>query len=250
MLRAQSLILVASLASLAHAQAVPAATQREAAAPRATKPFTNRAGTFRVELPQDWRQLAPAESKPLAAAVADLPHDVRQNVPEMFYAVGPVDRWLRGDFDGEYLYVVEQDAEWHLDGDLKARLQQMWDDKGADDGQRYEVLSATQSKLGADGYDAVVVDRRIHPARGSALRSLDLHVPTGGREITLCLVAKEEGFDSRRPELMARANSLTLARKQRGEATLSDRLWTPILVGAGVGLLFLVLYKKTRRPPA
>lgn len=249
MFRAFCLLLAASFPSHVDAQPASDAAPQDPTAPRATKPFTNRAGTFRVELPQDWRQLAPGESKPLAVAVADLPHDVRQNVPDMFYAVGPVDRWLRGDFDGEYLYVVEQDSEWHVDGDLKARLQQMWDDKGADDGQRYEVLSATKSKLGADGNDAVVVERRIRPARGPALRSLDLHVPTGGREVTLCLVSKEEGFDARREGLLARANSLALARKQRGESTLSDRLWTPILVGAGVGLVFLVLYKKTRRPP-
>ncbi len=221
---------------------------QDPAAPRATKPFTNRANTFRIEVQADWRQLAPGELRLLAAKIADLPHDVRQNLPDNFYAVGPVDRWLRGDFDGEYVYVVEQSAEWHLDGDLKARLQQMWDEKGADDGQRYETLTAERGKLGADGNDAVIVERRIHPARGPALRSIDLHVPTGGREITLCLVAKDDGFDARRPGLMARANSLTLARKQRGEATLSDRLWTPILVGAGVGLVFLVLYKKSRRP--
>lgn len=249
MLRALCLTLVASTASRADAQAAPATTPQQHASPRATKPFTNRAGTFRVELPTDWRQLAPGEVKQLVAAVPDLPHDVCQNVPDLFYAVGPVDRWLRGDFDGEYLYVVEQDAEWHVDGDLAARLQQMWDQKGADDGQRYEALSAAEGKLGTEQHDALVVERRIHPARGPALRSIDLHVPTGGREITLCLVAKDDGFDARRQDLMARANSLTLARKQRGEASLSDRLWTPILVGAGVGLVFLVLYKKTRRPP-
>lgn len=244
------LAVLAASSTFALAQApttAPPSSAVEKAPDSAT--FANLAGSFRVQVPPSWRQLAPGELKALTAAVPQLPHDVRQNVPHMFYAVGPVEAWLRGEFDGEYLYVVEQDAEWHLDGDLKARLQQMWSDKGATDGQRYEVLSAERVSLGPEAHPAVVADRRITPTDGRALRSLDVHVPTGGREVTLCWTCREDAFDQKRGEFLARAHTIALARKSRGEQKLSDRLWTPLLAGGVVGIILLVLYRKARRPP-
>jgi len=245
-LRAPLALIAASttLLAVSLAQEAPQPTQRS----QATRPFTNRAGSFRIDLPADWRQLGPAELKALTTTLPSLPQDVTQNVPHLFYAVGPIDRWMRGEFDGEYLYVVEQDAEWHLDGDLKARLQQMWSAKAADDGQSYEILSAERAQLGADANPAVIVERRIRTKAGETLRSLDLHVPTGGREVTLCLATRDDAFEKKRSELIARANTLSLARRSRGETKLSDRLWTPLAAGAVVGILFLILYRRSRRP--
>ena len=252
-MRRAFLAVLAASSTFAIAQAptvAPAPTATSNPQEPSGAPFANRAGSFRVQVPQGWRQLAPGELKALAAAVPQLPHDIRQNVPHSFYAVGPVDAWLRGEFDGEYLYVVEQDAEWHLDGDLKARLQQMWSEKGAADGQRYEVLAVERITLGSEAHPAVVADRRIVPAQGAALRSLDVHVPTGGREVTLCWTCREDAFAQKRDEFLARARTLALARKSRGEQKLSDRLWTPLLAGGAVGIVLLVLYRKARRPPA
>ncbi|MEY4830555.1 MAG: hypothetical protein RLZZ562_2351 [Planctomycetota bacterium] len=248
MLRAPLALIAASTTLLAVtlAQEAPQPSQQS----QATRPFTNRAGSFRIDLPADWRQLGPAELRTLTTTLPSLPHDVTQNVPHLFYAVGPVERWMRKDFDGQYLYVVEQDAEWHLDGDLKARLQQMWSEKGKDDGQTYEILSAERAQLGADANPAVIVERRIRTKAGDAFRSLDLHVPTGGREVTLCLVARDDAFEEQRSQLLARANTLSLARRSRGETKLSDRLWTPLAAGAVVGILFLILYRRSRRPPS
>lgn len=243
---------IALLAASVTFLAASSAQETPPSQPRAntTRPFTNRAGSFRIDLPADWRQLGPAELTTLASVLPSLPHDITQNVPHLFYAVGPIERWLRKDFDGEYLYVVEQDAEWHLDGDLKQRLQQMWSQKSASDGQTYEILSAERTQLGADANPAVMVERRIRSKAGDSYRSLDLHIPTGGREVTLCLMARDDAFDSKRSELLARANTVSLARRSRGETKLSDRLWTPLAAGAVVGILFLILYRRSRRPPA
>lgn len=211
--------------------------------------FRNRAQSFRVDLPDDWRQLAPGEVLSLRRAVTDLPHDLRENEPALFYGVGPVDRWLAGTFDGVYLYVVEQDAEWHLEGDLRERLQHMWDHKGEHDGIRYEVLSATKTEIGPDLHPAVLAERRISPVVGRTQHSLDVHVPTGGRELTLCFVSWDENFATAVPTFRAAIDTMTFARRSRGELTLSDRLWTPVLAGAAVGLVLLLLYRRSRRPP-
>lgn len=250
-MRRAFLAVLAASSTFALAQ-VPAATPPSSAVAQVpdSATFANLAGSFRVQVRSNWRQLAPGELKALAAAVPQLPHDVRQNVPHLFYAVGPVEAWLRGEFDGEYLYVVEQDAEWHLDGDLKARLQQMWSEKGAADGQGYDVLAAERVSLGPEAHPAVVAERRITPKAGAAFRSLDVHVPTGGREVTLCWTCRDDAFDAKRAEFLARAHTIALARKSRGEQKLSDRLWTPLLAGGAVGVILIVLYRKARRPPA
>jgi hypothetical protein len=95
--------------------------------------WSDRANQFQVDLPPDWRQLAPGEVDDVAAALPALPRDLRQNEPSMYYAVGPVDRWRRGDFDGVYLYVVYQENEWQTDAkgadpQLAAQLQAQWDE--------------------------------------------------------------------------------------------------------------------------
>lgn len=41
-------------------------------------------------------------------------------------AVGPVDQWLHGTFDGLFLYIVYQENEWQVEGDLGEQLEQLW----------------------------------------------------------------------------------------------------------------------------
>jgi hypothetical protein len=212
------------------------------------RPFRSRSNTFRIDLPADWRQLAPGEVADLQRKVPDLPLDVGRNEPALFYAVGPIDRWLAGDFDGSYLYVVEQDNEWHLGGDLQPMLQAMWDRKGASDGNRYEILAVERTEAGV-GHDPVVTcRRRITPPTGRAQCSLDVHAPTGGIELTLCFTCWDDDFQRQLPRFRAMLGTLELARKARGSTGLADRLWTPVIAGAIVGTLLLLLYRHTRRP--
>lgn len=222
--------------------------QQDAAGPDLA-PFQNRANTFRISLPAAWRQIAPSETAALAAAIPGLPYDLRQNEPQLFYGVGPVAQWLQGNFEGAYLYVVEQDQEWRLEGDLRERLQQMWANKGAVDGNRYETLAAAKAELGPDRNPAVLAERRIAAPSGRVQRSIDAHVPTGGRQVTLSLVCDERDYDRLEAPMREWLATLQLARRARGEVTLSDKLWTPLLAGAAVGAVLLILYRRTRRPP-
>lgn len=211
------------------------------------RPFQNRANSFRIDLPEDWRQLAPAETQKLAAAIAPLPADLGKNEPAMFYAVGPIDRWLGREFDGRYLYVVEQDNEWHSDENLAARLEQMWRDKGAREGIDYAVAEVQQITIGRDKGPAVSCIRTIGAKGLPQQKSLDVHIPTGGQELTLCFFAWAADFDRELPRYRQLLDTIELARPARGEAQLSDRLWTPLVAGAVVGLCFVLAYRHTRR---
>jgi len=217
------------------------------AAPPALQPFASRSGMFRIGLPAGWRQVGPGEVDALRAAVPQLPRDVQKEAPGMFYAVGAVDRWRQGDFDGSYLYVVEQDNEWQLDDQLADRLQRMWHDKGVREGVRYEVSDVARIELGAQRHAAVTCLRTLVAPGGRPQRSLDVHVPTGGRELILCFLSWADAFDAKLPGFRAMLATLELARRARGEATLGDRLWTPLIAAAVVGILLAALYRHTRR---
>ena len=73
--------------------------------------FRNRAQTFRIDLPADWRQLAPNEALRIGEN-PKAPAELCLAQPGRFYAVGPVDEWLAGVFTSPWVYVVEQDNEW------------------------------------------------------------------------------------------------------------------------------------------
>jgi hypothetical protein len=216
----------------------------------ATQTFSNRRNTFRIDLPADWRQLAPAEVAALERAVPALPADVAANEPALFYAVGPIDRWLQGEFDGTYLYVVEQRNEWVLDDRLAERLQDQWQQMGARNGHRYELADVQSTVVSTARHPAVTCTRTITPPQGRMRRSLDVHVPTGGRELTLCFTCWADEFEGRLPRFLGMLDTLVLAQRARGTSDLGDRLWTPIIAGIVVGLALAALYRRTRsRPP-
>jgi hypothetical protein len=102
--------LVAALAILAIA--CPAQTQ--------LREFRNRAMTFRIELPANWRQLAPNEALRIGEN-PNAPAELGLSQPNGYYAVGPVDEWLAGVFTSPWVQVVEQDNEWHLRGRTSPR---------------------------------------------------------------------------------------------------------------------------------
>jgi hypothetical protein len=77
-------------------------------------------------------------------------------------------------------------------------------------------------------------------------QSFDVHAPTGQQQITLSFTCTPEKFAQWQPEFRRWLDTLTFARVPDEPATLSDRLWTPILVGGAVGLVLLLLYRHTR----
>jgi hypothetical protein len=223
------------------------AAPQDVAPAAGTQRFLDQSRTFSVDLPSDWRQLAPGERGRLQAALGELPRDLTQNEPRLFYPVGPIDRWLAGDFAGVYLYVVEQGNEWAIEEPLADRLQQMWTAKGASEGVEYRLAEVRRERIGELGHAVVIALRTSAPAHGRAQASLDVYAPTGGRQLTLSFTCWAEDFAARRPQFERMAASLAFARAARGEATASDHLWTPILTGGLVTLVLLLLYRRQRR---
>lgn len=220
-----------------------------AAAALAQRPlarFTNLNHSFELELPQGFRQLAPLEAGRLARDPAT-PAELRTTSPHAFYAVGEVDRWLAGHVESPWLYVMEQDEEWHVDGDFAAQLAELWQKAGSGDGRRHVVTDVAEAKVGPSAHAVHTALRTTTPADGRAVKHLDVYAPTGGAMVTLCFSAWAEDFDRWRPEFDRWLATLTFARPARGQQKLSDRLWTPLLTGGLVALVLIGLYRHNRR---
>jgi hypothetical protein len=225
-------------ALLAAAQLVPASAQQHT--------FVARNGTFQLELPATWRQLAPAEARTIAA-LPGAPADLGYVEPRLFYAIGPVDDWLQGRFDAPWLWVVEQDNEWVVEDDFAARLQAMWRAKGEATGVRHELAEVRRDRVGPQQHPALTARRTSTPRTGATTVSLDVHAPTGGRQVSLAFTCRAEQFAQWEPEFRRWLATARFARPAQGEPELSDRLWTPLATGAVVTVLLLLLYKHTRR---
>jgi hypothetical protein len=232
--------LVTALAMLAIA--CPAQTE--------LREFRNRAMTFRIDLPANWRQLAPNEALRISEN-PQAPAELGFSQPNGFYAIGPVDEWLAGVFTSPWVLVLEQDDEWHVGDDFAAfaaQLAEKWRQKGAAMGVEYEVTDIRRDKVGAQAREVLTARRTSTPKPPRLpLASLDVHAPAGGQEVILCFTCHAPEFARWDQEFHRWLQTLSFAHAARGEPKLSDRLWTPILGGALVGLLLLLLYKHTHR---
>lgn len=221
-------------------------TTAVAAPCQALRTFVARNGTFQIDLPADWRELSPSEARTLAARPG-APAELGYVEPRAFYAIGPVDAWLRGEFDGPWLWVVEQGNEWLIGDDFAAELTEMWREKGERTGVTHTVSAVRRQPIGAEAHEALVALRTTTTAAGVAQRSLDVHAPTAGREVSLSFTSPLASFDRWHAEFERWLATLRFARRARGTPTLTDRLWTPLLTGGVVTLLLVVLYRQTRR---
>jgi len=237
--------LTAALATLialaASAQDPPARTD----ARPDLRQFTNLNRSFHIDVPAGWRQLAPNEALRLAE-LPGCPEDLRSAQPRMFYAIGAVDRWLAGDFSGPWLYVVEQGNEWHIEDDFAGKLAARWRERGEATGVRYDLADVRAGKVGPAGHAVRLAVRTSQKGSERATRSLDVYAPAGGQQFTLSLTCWADDYDRQVPEFERWLQTLAFARPSRGEQTLGDRMWTPIVVGGMVALVLLVLYKHTR----
>jgi hypothetical protein len=212
----------------------------------ATKPFRNQGESFQLQLPSDWRQLAPNEARRLGDN-PQAPTALTLAQPRAFYAIGPVDAWLAGDFRSPWLYVVEQDAEWHLGDDFAEVLRTSWRDQGKASGEQHEIDRIDRLPTGTQQVDAVQAIRLCTPpAPRPPIRCLDVHAPAGGQQITLSFQCPPGEFARWEPEFRRWLATLTFARPSRKQKGLQDRLWTPLLTGAVVSLVLFGLYKHTR----
>lgn len=211
-----------------------------------TTRFTNLTRAFLIDLPGDFRQLAPNEALQLADAPST-PADWHSTAPRSFYAIGPVERWLDGEVGTPWLYVMEQDNEWHIENDFVKELTERWEKSGEATGVRHELRDIHMAKVGPQAHQVWRAHRTVTPRTGRPIRTIDIYAPTGGRQITLSLCAWADEFDHWQPSFEKWLTTLTFARQARGEQTLGDRLWTPILTGGIVGLALLLLYKHSKR---
>ena len=211
--------------------------------------FKNWNRTFQIDLPADWRQIAPNEAVRLRDNPST-PPEMRLSQPRRFYAVGPVDRWLAGDLSGPWLYVVEQSDAWHVGDDYAEVLRESWRAQSEIAETKHEVTDIHREEIGTQRVDCIVATRTsTPPAPVPTRRSLDIYAPSGNQQVTLAFSCAPDEYERWQPEFRRWIESLTFARPPREQATLSDRLWTPILVGAAVGIILLVLYKYTHRLP-
>lgn len=229
-----------SLIALVLAAAAPA----QADAP--TQRFVNRNASFHVELPAGWRQIAPNEARKVGE-LPQAPPKLGLAQPNHFYAVGPVDRWLAADFANAWLYVVEQDSEWFVAETWQDDLRAMWDAEGKASGCSHRLERLERAKVGSQDVDALTAVRFTVPADGrQPTTSFDVHAPAGGRQLSLSFTCPPERFEAELPAFRQALATLTFARAAKAQASLGDRLWTPLLTGGGVALVLLLLYKHTR----
>jgi hypothetical protein len=228
---------LAAVLALAVATATPA---------QELKPFVARSGTFQIDLPVSWRQLAPGDARTIAE-LPGAPKELGYVEPRLFYAIGPVDDWLQGRFDSPWLWVVEQENEWVVDDDFAERLAQMWREKGDTVGIVHELAGTGRANVGPKAHPVLTTLRTSTPKEGVATRSIDVYAPTGGRQVSLSLTCRADAFDRWQPEFRRWLDTLRFARPANGQPSLSDRLWTPLLTGAVVTVVLLLLYKHTRR---
>lgn len=230
--------------------AAPLLAQAPTAGPppalESTRVFRNLNASFHIEVPADWRQIAPNEARTVGADPR-APTKIGFAQPRHFYAVGPVDRWLAGDFGGPWLYVFEQDAEWYVEDTFADDLRTMWNAESAATGVQHELRDVRRVKVGVQQVEVVMATRLSTPGDGRpAVRSLDVHAPDGGRQLTLSFCCPPEQFAALEPSFQRWLATLTFARIARAQATLGERLWTPLLTGGAVALVLLLLYKHTR----
>ena len=217
------------------------------ASQEATRRFQNQNGTFHLTLPADWRQLAPGEARTIGNDPR-APTALRLAQPRSFYAVGPVDRWLAGDFAGPWLYVVEGEHEWYVTDTFAEDLAAMWRQWEAATGERHEVRDVRRERVGTQQVEVVTAIGLSPPVQGRpGVQSLDVHTPAVGRQITLQFCCAPEDFPAMQPTFRTWLSSLTFARVSKGQPSLGDRLWTPLLTGGVVAIVLLLLYKHTAR---
>lgn len=228
------------------AQAAPT-EQAEAAAGDET--FRNYNRTFQLSLPADWRQLAPGEAVQIGEQ-DEAPPILALCSPRQYYGVGPVDRWLAGDFSGPWLYVFEQRDEWHVGDDYVATLRELWREHGEANGVRHELRDIHKERFGTQGVECIVATRTTTPAPPAAPRvSFDVHAPTAQQQITLSFTTAPDEFGRWQPAFREWLRTLTFARvadEQAQEDSILDRIGRPILIGAIVGLILALLYRHTR----
>jgi len=209
--------------------------------------FANRNGSFHVDLPAGWRQLAPNEALRLSE-LPGAPRDLWRAEPRSQYAIGPVDAWMRGDFGGPWLYVTEIVDAAVLPADFEAVLPRLWQAHGEANDLQHNITDIRSETVGSLNHPVRTAIRTTRAADGGgACTSLDAYTTSGRQQLTLAFTCAAADFERYEATFRAWLQTASFARPARVEATLTDRLWSPLWTGAAVSLVLLMLYKHSRR---
>jgi len=236
-------ILRTTLIALAAAMSLAAQDAGEPAAER----FVNSTGEYALaRLPDGWRQATPDEARTLSKRNdPNLPLDLMSPRPAPYYPLGPVDRWLEQGYDGMCLAVVRLPGEPRIDEEELARLQTSLA-ADLEHGWTRRCLDGEIVKIGGN-HPALRITTVLQPptAGATATETIDLFVPSGGNTLNFSFRAFEPAFEAARPMFETMIAGLGIARPAKGEQSLGDHLFYPIVIGGLVGLLLLFLRKQT-----
>lgn len=200
---------------------------------------------FTLTLPPDWRQMTPDEALKLRST---MPADVATLlVPGRLDRFGAVDRWLKQDFDGQCLTIQSEDGEPAMDDETLEEVRATARAKSAGAKFRYVVESLEFVTLGPSEHRGIELDMSIRDSTDKVVyRVLEYVVPSAGATFRFSYRAAPDGFAAAMSQFRQSASTIDLARPAQGRKELSDKLRMPLIIGAVVGLVLLVLYKMNR----
>lgn len=201
---------------------------------------------YRMVLPEGWQQVTPDLARSMRSTMpADLATLINLGLVDRF---GAVAAWQNKGFDGRCLTVhIEKGGEPDMSTETLEKIRAGFNERSRADGLRYlgEPILGT---VGRDKHPAIECRLRILEESGKELStSLVFIVPTGGVTLRFSFRANAGDFSAAEPVFREIADSLNLSSPPEGKKELSDRLRTPLIIGAVVGLVMLVLYKLNRR---
>ncbi len=206
--------------------------------------YVDPTGSFTLSLPNQWRQMTPDEAIQLRPK---MPADIADRVvPGRIDRFGEVGRWLDESFSGRCLTLTLDQGEPDMNEGTLQTIRDFVADRSTP-GLRLEIESMHFSTVGDGDYQAIERVLQIRDGQGTEIaRALEFLIPTGGNSLWLSFRTSREDFAAAKATFLRCAGTLKLANPPEGRKELSDKLQTPIIIGALVGLGLLILYKLKR----
>lgn len=201
---------------------------------------------YSMVLPDGWTQVSPDLARAMRSQMpADLAILLNRGRVDRF---GAVDTWQNQGFDGRCLTVhTQNDGEPGLNTETLDQIRARFRERSRADGLSY-VGEPKISTIGEDQHPAIECVLHIGKQSGQALStSLVFIVPTGGQTIRFSFRANETDFEAAEPLFRRVAASISMSSPAEGQKELSDKLQTPLIIGAVVGFLMLAVYRLNRR---
>ena len=200
---------------------------------------------YSLVLPQGWRQVSPDLAREMRPDMpADLAILLNRGKVDRF---GAVDAWAATGFDGRCLTIhTENDGEPELNAETLEQIQATFK-QNSDAGPLRFDGEPTIGSVGPAGHPAIECQLNILEGSGAQLsKSLVFLVPTGGKTLRFSFRANPGDFEAAEPLFRKIVNTISVSSPPEGKKELSDKLQTPLIIGAVVGFLLLALYKLNR----